>query len=279
MPASPTAQLAYERDRQVLQNELALARYAAPAALVAFVLIVHTGLGQFVSRTFAGMWLHELGHAVAAWLSGLIAFPGPWCTPVAGERSGLFAFLIAAALGYLGWRGWTEERRSWTIVAASLLAVQLVCTLALPAASAHTFVTYSGEAGSLVFGAALVATFFTPPGHKLHRDWLRWGFLVIGAAAFADTFVQWWRARTDVDAAGLGQLDTGELTDPTKLLGLGWSLAGLTRQYLAIGVLSLAALAVLQYRHVRRTRDALDRLEWAWQRELRKPPRDDVRTA
>jgi hypothetical protein len=276
---SPTARLAYERDRQAMRNELALANNAVPAALLAFVLIVHTGPGQFVSRTFAGMWLHELGHSVAAWLSGLIAFPGPWCTPVAAGRSALFTLLIAGGLGYLGWRGWTEERRSWAVVAGALLAVQTLCTLVLSARSAQTFITYSGEAGSLVFGAGLVATFFTPPGHKLHRDWLRWGFLVIGAASFDDTFVQWWQARTDVDAAGLGQLDTGELTDPTKLLGLGWSLAGLTRQYLAIGALSLVAVAILQYRHVRRTRDALDRIEWTWERELRKPPREDVRTA
>ena len=191
----------------------------------------------------------------------------------------LFALAVAGGLAYAGWRGWTEERRSLFVAAAALLVVQLFCTLVLPARSAQTFVTYSGGVGSLAFGAALLATFFAPPGHKLHRDWLRWGFLVLGAAAFADTFVQWWQARTDFEAAGLGQFESGELTDPSKLLGLGWTLPGLTRQYLAIGVASLLAVGVTQFFHVRRTRAELERLERDWQRELRQGARPDVRRA
>src|SRR5262245_25231966 len=66
--------------------ELQLARFAVPAAIVAWWVLIHTGMGGFFARTFSGMWLHELGHAVAAWLSGFPALPGPWVTAVGAER-------------------------------------------------------------------------------------------------------------------------------------------------------------------------------------------------
>jgi hypothetical protein len=81
--------------------EVRLAWLAVPGALVVAALVDHTELGAFLLRTFFGMWLHELGHAVAAWLCGFPAFPGPWFTPMAEERSALFALAIMAGLAAL----------------------------------------------------------------------------------------------------------------------------------------------------------------------------------
>jgi hypothetical protein len=218
-------------------------------------------MGRFVLRTFFGMWLHELGHAVAAWLCGYPAFPGPWFTSVGAERSFVFALAITAGLAYAVWRAWTDERRVWMGVAIAVLALQIVLTVFLSPAKAHTLITFCGDAGSLVFGAALMAAFFVPPGHKLHRDWLRWGFLVIGAASFADTFPDWWRARHDPGVIVFGEIEGRADTDPTVLVDSGWTVAQMVSRYVAIGVLSLFALAAAQVLHFRRTRDALAALE------------------
>src|SRR6185436_13826348 len=56
------------------------------------------------------MWVHESGHAVAAWLSGFAAFPGPWFTPVDLERSLMVTLAIAIALGAGAYRAWQVGR-------------------------------------------------------------------------------------------------------------------------------------------------------------------------
>ena len=243
------------------RSELQLARYAVPAALIIALVLAQTDLGGFLLRTFFGMWLHELGHAVAAWLCGYPAFPGPWFTSVGEERSFVFALALTGGLAYAAWRAWTEDRRGWMVVALAVLAVQLALTVVLSPAKAHVLITFCGDAGSMVFGAALMAAFFVPPGHKLHRDWLRWGFLVIGAASFADTFPGWWTARHDPGAIVFGEIEGRADTDPTVLVDSGWTVVQMVSRYVGVGVLSLVALAAAQVLHFRRRRDALASLE------------------
>jgi hypothetical protein len=242
---SAAAQFALAHTLAEARSELQLARYAVPAALLASLLLAQTDIGVFFLRTFFGMWLHELGHAVAAWLCGFPAIPGPWFTSIGAERSFVFALSITGGLAYAIWRAWTDEERVWMGVAIAVLVLQLALTVVLSPARAHTLISFSGDAGSLVFGAALMAAFFVPPGHKLHRDWLRWGFLVIGAASFA----------------AFGEIEGRGDTDPTVLLQAGWTVDQMVSRYVGLGVFSLIALAAAQVLHVRRTRDALAALE------------------
>lgn len=243
------------------RSELQLARFAVPAALLTSLVLAQTDMGGFLLRTFFGMWLHELGHAVAAWLCGYPAFPGPWFTSVGEERSFVFALAITSGLAYGVYRAWKEERPVWLSVAVAVLVLQLALTVVLSPARAHVLITFCGDAGSMVFGAALMAAFFVPPGHKLHRDWLRWGFLVIGAASFADTFPGWWTARHDPGVIVFGEIEGRADTDPTVLVDSGWTVAQMVSRYVGIGVLSLAGLAAAQVLHVRRRREALASLE------------------
>ena len=258
---SATAEFARGHTLAQARSELQLARFAVPGALFTSLVLAQTDMGRFLLRTFFGMWLHELGHAVAAWLCGFPAFPGPWFTSVGEERSFLFALAVTAGLAYAIWRARTEGERVWMGVAIAVLVLQVVLTVVLSPARAHVLITFCGDAGSMVFGAALMAAFFVPPGHKLHRDWLRWGFLVIGAASFADTFPGWWAARHDPGVIVFGEIEGRADTDPTVLVDSGWTVVQMVSRYVAIGVLSLVGLAAAQVLHYRRTRDALASLE------------------
>lgn len=258
---SAAAQLARDNALLEARSELQLARFAVPAALLTALALARTDMGGFFLRTFFGMWLHELGHAVAAWLCGFPAVPGPWFTSVGGERSFFFALAITGGLAWAIWRTWTDHDRVLSGVAMAVLVLQLALTLVLSPAKAETLISFCGDAGSLVFGTALMATFFVPPGHKLHRDWLRWGFLVIGAASFADTFPDWWIARHEPSIIAFGEIEGRGDTDPTSLLQAGWTVDQMISRYVGIGVLSLIALAAAQVVHVRRTREALETLE------------------
>ena len=80
--------------------ELRLRQWALPVALAVAYLLLTTSVGHFLLRIFFGMWVHEVGHAAAAWLCGFPAFPGPWLTPVASQRSLFLALFLAAGLSY-----------------------------------------------------------------------------------------------------------------------------------------------------------------------------------
>jgi hypothetical protein len=239
-------------------DELKIRMYALPAAL-AIALVIHSfSLGKFLQRTFFSMWLHELGHATAAWFCGRLSFPGPWFTPIAAERSWVFAGMISAALGYGIWLFRESEERPWVKwLLGSLLAVQLFCTGVLSPSAVERFVLFAGDGGAIVFGVLAMASVFVPPGTVLHKGWLRWGLLAIGAATFIDVFSVWWGARTDIDLIPFGQNEGMGLSDPSRLAeDHGWSPRQLVNRYLFLGLFSLAMLVGLNVLCVIRARAA-----------------------
>jgi len=220
--------------------------WAIPCALALAFLLAATGPGRMLLRVFLSMWVHEVGHAATAWLCGYPAFPGPWFTPVAQSRSGFFAFVVfAAAAGSAAW-AWRNGRRGTFRAMVAVCTLQLFCTAVLPAASARQLIYFMGDGGCLVLGALLMLTVYAPEGGALRRGWLRWGFLTIGAAAFADAFSQWWAARTDAERIPFGMSEGRGLSDPS-MLGetYGWSADMLVHRYVALGCACLVALAVV----------------------------------
>src|SRR5687768_2696944 len=81
-PGPPTlvaTSVAQGTDAVQARRELYVRALALPCALV--VAQVTSAAMPFAANILA-MWVHEAGHAVAAWLAGFTAFPGPWITVV-----------------------------------------------------------------------------------------------------------------------------------------------------------------------------------------------------
>jgi hypothetical protein len=213
-----------------------LRTWAIPVALIGAFLVVSTGPGHFLVRVFLSMWLHELGHATTAWLCGFLAFPGPWLTSMAESRSAFFGFLVFAGVASWAFWAWRTERPRTFIALLALGAVQLFCTAALPAARAKQLVVFMGDGGCMVLGSLLMLTVYAPEESALKRGWLRWGFLIIGAAAFADAFAQWWASRKDVDRIPFGMNEGVGLSDPSVLSQTYfWSTEQIVSRYVVLG--------------------------------------------
>ena len=240
--------------------EASIRTWAVPAGLVCAFLLVSTGPGRAMVRIFLSMWIHELGHAAAAWLCGFPALPGPWRTLTASARSPVFAALLSGALIYAAVRAWLAGRKPLTACAAGGLLLQLCCTCLPGARSATAFIVFAGDGGCLVLGALLMASLYAPAGSAIRRGWLRWGFLVIGAGAFADAFEQWWSARTDPDRIPFGINEGVGLSDPSVLSDtFGWSAATLVHRYVLLGCACLLALACIYAVGLARARTAARR--------------------
>jgi len=226
-------------------DELRLRVFAVPAALLIAALFSRSPFGHALQRLFFGMPLHELGHALTALALGVPAFPFPWRTAMAEGRSPVLLGLLlggAAMLVYLGRRA---ERRSWVVGGSALLAVVLLGQL-VPERTGRMLITFMGDGGAMVLGALFAATFFTEASSPFRQGALRWGLLVIGAAAYSDATSTWLAARRDPAGIPLGEIEGVGLSDPSRLVEThGWSETALVSRYLWVAGLCFVALAAL----------------------------------
>jgi hypothetical protein len=257
-PHLPPETLTWTEEAEEARLELKVRVFAIPAALLLMWMLYSTGVGHMLLRLFLSMWIHELGHAVTAWLCGFAAFPMPWVTHIPPARSTAFALVLAAGLGYLGWRGWKLRQRPQLIAAGVLLGLQFIGTVVLDRAKAQALITFGGDGGSMVLGTLLMMTLYVSKDSSIHKGWLRWGFLVIGAAAFTDIFQMWWKARNDFGVIPFGRLEGVGLSDPSKLTDLyGWSMSALISRYVTLGTLCLVVLGMVYALGVLRARAAV----------------------
>ena len=233
--------------------ERRIRQIALPAALALAFAVSRSGL-RGIARTFLTMWVHEIGHAVTAWLCGFAAFPGPWLTPISQGRIPLVTALVAALLGYAAYLSWKARAFRASAGVGLLLLLQMVMTWGMRAHDARALIIFGGDAGSLLLGTLLMATIYVAPGSALHRGWLRWGFLVIGAFAFMDTFADWWDAGHGSEGVVFGEnVGVGD-SDPTRLVfEYGWSEAKLVSRYMTLAWTCLLFLAALYFINLRRS--------------------------
>jgi hypothetical protein len=226
-------------DESAVHRERLARAVALPLALLFAWLAVRESPGAV--RMLA-MWVHESGHAVAAWLCGYMAWPGPWFTPVGTERSPSFTVLLVGLLAYGGYRAWQLRRWFWVAVSAGTLLLVLFCTLVLGPGKAQQLIVFGGDGGGLVLGTMLMLTVYAREEHPIRRDHLRWGLLVIGALAFMDVYAVW---SGPIDRLPFGENENG-LSDPSVLIEIyGWNLLTLIHRYQQLAHVSLALLALV----------------------------------
>lgn len=209
-----------------------------------FAVAFHVSM-PFLQRTFLGMPVHELGHAVTAWLCGYAAVPTLWKTLIPETRGFIAPIALLGALGYMMYRAYLTEKYALVFLGGALVLLQAIGTFGIKASTAEMLIVFGGDGAGMVLATTLMSTFFFGKETQLYKGSLRWGFLVIGAAAFADIFATWWAARSDSDMVPFGEQEGGILSDATKLVDdFGWSTDALIHRYVTLGICCLIVLAV-----------------------------------
>lgn len=229
---------------------------ALPAMYAGMWWFSSTTIGPFFLRTFFGMWLHEMGHAAAAWVTGRWALPLPWVT-FSFDRNIVVSLLVfggAGSLIHFGRRG----SRVLLGLGVTLLAVAVAGHLA-PESVQEPFFTFGGEAGAMIFGALLSCAFLVDSPLRPFRGGLRWGWLVIGAASWADAMRVWWACRQDFANVPFG-LEDGMPSDASRLVDeFGWDTRTMVNRFVLVGCVSLTGVAVAWLVALRRQRQTLRR--------------------
>ena len=149
---------------------------------------------------------------------------------------------VAAGLGYGVFRCW-RTHRPWAVFLLVALAAQAYCTFGLSESKARSLFVWGGDGGCMILGTLLMLSLYARKRSQLRVGWLRWGFLVIGAAAFADGFATWWAARTDREVIPFGEVEGRCQSDPTVLVfQQGFSIPGMVNGYVWLGIACLVVL-------------------------------------
>lgn len=234
-----------------------------PPLLLALVLLVNLSPLKFLLTGFH-IWMHEFGHATAAWLCGFRATPLPFgWTPVEPVYSPfvywglllLFAILFAAGV---------KERKVWSILAALAFAgLQYYMTWKMTEhRQEFWWGAFGGVGGEFYLSTLFMMFFWVQLPEKFRWGACRYVLFLIGATSFLNIWLRWRDVYTGLEEIPFGSMINGEEDqggDMNKLMdGYGWKKFDIRRNYLLLGYGCWAALGVMWVLFVFRLNRAAD---------------------
>lgn len=211
-----------------------------PPLLLATVWLLHQTPLKFFLTGFH-VWVHELGHAVPAWLCSRWAVPIPFgWTAIVPDYSPVVHWGLLAAFGALFVAGW-RERKAWPMLAAVALAgLQFAMTWRLPEQTQEFWYgAFGGVGGEFCIGTLFMMAFFVQLPEGFRWGACRYVVFFIGASAFLNIWLRWVDVYHGVEEIPFGSLIAGE--DDTGgdmnqlMLTHGWTKFRIRRTYYLLG--------------------------------------------
>lgn len=226
--------------QQKTKNEFLCRIFALPGALLLGWLL---NLVVPTMTAFLAMWLHEFGHAIAAWFCGYAAFPTAWITMIPDERGRWISVVLGSATVAGGYFAFRLRRWFWVAISAGVLVLFVVGNLQ-PEAHARLLFTFWGEGGAYVLSTVLMLSFYARAESPITRNQVRWGLLVLGAMAFWSVYSRWAGGFENI-AQFLEDTDARGIPSDMRVLTLvyGWTTYVLIHAYRSLGHACLLTLA------------------------------------
>jgi hypothetical protein len=228
------------QERRKANQEFTVRIFALPGALLLGWLL---NWAMPTVTAFLSMWLHETGHAIAAWFCGYAAFPTAWITLIPDERGRWISLVLGAAMATGGYFAFRLHRWFWVAASAGVLALFILGNLQTESHS-HLLFTFWGEGGAYVLATVLMLTFYARPDSPISRNQVRWGLLVLGAMAFWSVYTRWAGGFENI-AQFLEDTDGRGIPSDERVLTLvyGWSTYVLIHSYWTLARVCLLTLA------------------------------------
>lgn len=220
---------------------------ALPIAFGLNYLLAKWGLTSMLGWYFVSIPLHEIGHAVGAWLGSRFAFPIGALIPMAGfttmsdERSVFFGLFVFAGIASLGWQGFRKSNRTLLILAALLAFLWIRFTFFVPLEVNHRFSIWSGVGGEFFLGAGLVILCFYELPPRFHWEFFRMIALFYGSYSYVASFSKWLAIRAKEASLPMGSFLSGGADsngDMERLMQVyGWTEPKIIQSYVQLGTI------------------------------------------
>ena len=219
-----------------------------PPLLLGLAWLIKQSPLDFLMQGFH-IWMHEFGHATAAWMTGRRATPLPFgWTPVEPDYSPFVYFGLLLLFAILFAAGW-KERKPWPMVAAVALAgLQYYMTWRMPEhRQEFWFSAFGGVGGEFYLSALLMASFYVQLPEKFQWGLCRYVFFIIAASAFLHIVIYWNQVYHGQEDIPMGSMINGEDDangDMNKLMDdFGWTGMDIRRNYQYLGYACWGGLA------------------------------------
>jgi len=222
----------------------------APPLLLGLAYLLNNSPLVFFMQGFH-VWMHEFGHATAAWLTGRHATPLPFgWTPVEPDYSPFVYYGLLLLFGILFVAGW-KERKPWPMVAAVVLAgLQFYATWRMSAyRQEFWWGAFGGVGGEFYLSTLLMVFFYVQLPDKFRWGLCRYVFFFIGASAFLHIVVYWNQVYHAVADIPFGSMINGEDDtngDMNKLMDdYGWKKIDIRNNYQHLAYACWAVLGLV----------------------------------
>jgi hypothetical protein len=208
------------------------------------------------------VWMHEFGHATAAWMCGRKATPLPFgWTPVEPDYSAFVYFGLLLLFGILFVAGWKENKIWPMIVAVALGTLQYYMTWRMPEdRQEFWWSAFGGVGGEFYLSALLMASFYVRLPEKFKWGFCRYVFFFIGASAFLHIVSYWSQVYHGLEDIPMGSMINGEDDangDMNKLMDdFNWTAGDIKNNYQYLGYYCWAGLGIVYATFTLRLHDA-----------------------
>jgi hypothetical protein len=225
---------------------------ALPLSILLSAVVRALGPPDMLFWYFFSIPTHEMGHAIAAWLSGRLAIPVGAFIPMAGmtfyfsfDRHVWMYLLVLAGLLALLYRGWHSGSSFLGGLAAVLVVLQFKMTWLTTAEQAQMAFTIGGIRGEFLLGTTLILGYF----YRLpipRWDFFRYLPLVAGTYVLSSAFWLWRHIASGKKEMPLGSFLNGSGDsngDLDKLMQQhDWTAQGLIHHFNQLGVLCVTVV-------------------------------------
>lgn len=221
-----------------------------PPLLLAAAWLANLSPLGFLLKGFQ-VWMHEFGHATAAWLCGYRATPLPFgWTPVEPVHSHFVYGGLLILFSILFVAGW-KERKVWPMIAAVLLVwLQFYMTWVMSDyRKEFWWGAFGGVGGEFYLSTLFMLSFWVQLPEKFKWGACRYVFFLIGATAFMNIWIRWGDVYRGIEEIPFGTMINGEEDeggDMNRLMdGYGWTKFNIRRNYWLLGWGCWAALGIM----------------------------------
>jgi hypothetical protein len=182
----------------------------APPLVVALAFAVNASPLAFFLQGFH-VWMHEMGHATVAWLTGRRALPLPFgWTSIEDERSMVVYLGVLLLLGILFVASWRERTLVPMVMAVAIAALQAYMTWGLQERTQRLWQIFGGVGGQFYLSALCMAAFFFQLPEKFRWGACRYVVLFIAASCFLDIYAYWNQVHRGLEDIPWGSMINGE---------------------------------------------------------------------